>query len=198
MRKYISKLRASVELHEKYLIMNGCISSRRTVIEKVKEKFTDKLLVLSSPGIGDIIIFKEAVSKMFKIEERKDIDIERKGVAKKIVKYWNYKLDAGTYDVLSAKSAVSPTLVKLLSEISKTGLPETSLPYILIVNMLTKFVHKKYTPLLIDLAVMIRKKEIVEHLCDYGVVCSYDKLKRFRFSVACDASERTNQNILKL
>ena len=44
---------------------------------------------------------------------------------------------------------------------------------------------------------MNRKKEIVEHLCEYGVVCSYDKLKRLRSSVACDASERINQNILK-
>ena len=99
--------------------------------------------------------------------------------------------------MLSGKSVVSPKLAKLLSEISKNGLPETSLPNILIGNMVTKFVRKKYTPLLIDLAVIIRKKEIVEHLCEYGVVCSYDELKRFRSSVACDASEKINQNILK-
>ena len=62
--------------------------------------------------------------------------------------------------------------------------------------MFTKFLSKKYTPLLIDLVVMIRKKEIVEYLCEYGFVCSYDELKRFRSSVACDAGERINQNIL--
>ena len=55
--------------------MNGCISSRRTLIEKVKEKFSDKMLVLSSPVIADIIIFKETSSKMFKIEDREDINI---------------------------------------------------------------------------------------------------------------------------
>ena len=64
--------------------------TRRTLIKKVKEKFSDKLLVLSSPGIADIIIFKEAASKMFKIEDREDINIETKGVTKKIVKYLNY------------------------------------------------------------------------------------------------------------
>ena len=37
MRKEISKSETSVELHEKYLKMNGCISSRRTLIEKVKK-----------------------------------------------------------------------------------------------------------------------------------------------------------------
>ena len=44
---------------------------------------------------------------------------------------------------------------------------------------------------------MISKNEIVEHLYEYKVVCSYDELKRFRPSVSCDASERVNQNILK-
>ena len=49
----------------------------------VKEKFSDKLLDLSSPGITDIMIFKEAASKTFKIEERKDIDIKKKELPKK-------------------------------------------------------------------------------------------------------------------
>ena len=44
---------------------------------------------------------------------------------------------------------------------------------------------------------MIRKKEIVERLYEYGVACSYDELKRFRSSVACGASERVNKEILK-
>ena len=73
-------------------------------------------------------------------------------------------MDPDTYDtsidVLNEKSVVSPTLAKLLSKISKNGLPD-----ILIGNMVSKFVRKKYTPLLIDLAFMIRKKEIVKHLC---------------------------------
>ena len=203
MRKEISKPWTSVELHEKCMKMNGCISSRATLIEKVKEKFSDKLLGLSLPGIADIIIFKEAASKMFKIEDREDIDIETKEVAKKVIgEIFELQLDADTYDtrtdVLSAKSVVSPTLAKPFSKISKIGLPGSSFPNILIQNMVTKFVRKRYTPLLIDLSVMIRKKEIVEHLCEYGFACSYDELKRFRSSVACNASERINQNILKL
>ena len=64
--------------------------------------------------------------------------------------------------------------------------------------MITKSARKKYIPLLTDLAVMARKKEIVEHLSEYGIASSYEKLKRFRYSVACDPSERINQNILKL
>ena len=90
MRKDISKWWTSVELHEKYMKTNGCINSRKMRIAKVKEKFSDRLLVLSSPGIADTIIFKEAATKMFKIEDWEDIDIETKEVAKKIVKYLTY------------------------------------------------------------------------------------------------------------
>ena len=67
MKKDISKSWTSVELYKKYMKMNGCISSRKTLIEKVKEKFSDKLVVLSSPGFGGIIIFQEAASKKLKI-----------------------------------------------------------------------------------------------------------------------------------
>ena len=65
--------------------MNGCMSSRRALVDKIKEMLGDKLLVLSSPGIADIIIFKEAASKSFRIEDNDDVDIETKGVAWKIV-----------------------------------------------------------------------------------------------------------------
>ena len=116
---------------------------------------------------------------MFKIEEREDINIETKRVAKKSSKIFVLQLDADTYDtridVLRAKSVVSPTLAKNFSEISKNGLTDTFLLNILIKNMVTKFSRKKCIPLLIDLAVMIRKKKIVEHLCEYGIVCSYDE-----------------------
>ena len=111
-------------------------------------------------------------------------------------------MDADTYDVridaLCATSIVSPTLAKILSGIYKNGLTDTSLPNILIGNMATKFKRIKYTPLGINLAVMTSKSEIVEHLHEYQVVYSYDEIKRFRPSVSCDASEKVNQNILKL
>ena len=109
------------------------------------------MLVLSSHGTADIIVFKEAASKIFKIEDRKDIDIVTKGVEERNSEIFELQLDGDTYDVctdvLSTKSVVSPTLAKILSEISKNGLPDASLPNILAGNMVTKFVRKKYTPL---------------------------------------------------
>ena len=103
-------------------------------------------------------------------------------------------MEAHTYDISinvhSEKCVASPTLAKLFLQISKNRLSHTSFPRVLIGNMVTKFVRKKYTPLLIDLTVLIKKKETVAHACDCGVACSYDELKRFRSSVACDACER--------
>ena len=59
--------------------LNGCIiGSRRTLIKKIKEKLADKILVLSSTGIADVLIFKEAASKMFKIEDNDDREIDTK------------------------------------------------------------------------------------------------------------------------
>ena len=71
--------------------MNEFAGSRRTITARIKEKFSDKLFILSSPGTADVIFFKEKASKKFKIEDREDIDIETKGVAIAIVKYLNYK-----------------------------------------------------------------------------------------------------------
>ena len=50
---------------------------------------------------------------------------------------------------------------------------------------------------MVALAVMVRQKEVVEHLHEYRVVCSYDELKRFRSSVAFHASSANNSSILR-
>ena len=44
---------------------------------------------------------------------------------------------------------------------------------------------------------MVRKKQTVQHLYDYGVVCSYDELVRFRTSAAAQASQRRSQSVLR-
>ena len=62
--------------------------------------------------------------------------------------------------------------------------------------MVTKFVRKQYTPLLIDLAVMVRKKDIVNHLHEYGIVCSYDELKKLRSSAVYHGSKGITQSVL--
>ena len=38
----VSKYWTSVELHTKYMQMNGCMSSRRALVDKIKEMLGDK------------------------------------------------------------------------------------------------------------------------------------------------------------
>ena len=98
-------------------------------------------------------------------------------------------------DASLAKFEISPTLLKLLSHLSNEYFEESALPTLLIGNMITKVVGKKYPSLLVDLAVLVNKKETVEHLHEYGVVCSYDELKRFRSSSAFHASSMTGNSM---
>ena len=44
---------------------------------------------------------------------------------------------------------------------------------------------------------MVREKKVIEHLYDYGVVCSYDEVKRFQTSVEVAANEMTKGNMLR-
>ena len=200
MEKEKDKLLTSSDVYKKYLALGGSITTRWWLMKHLKDYFGSKLLVLSSPGINDILVFKEVAASMFCIEENDEDYVDTKSVAKEIVKeIHSIEHEKDQYhsriDIQSAKSEVSPTLSRLLSEISKEGLKESSLPQIYIGNIITSIVSKRYTSLLVDLAVMVNKKELVEHLHEYSAVCSYDELKRFRSSAAFHASNTLNTTL---
>ena len=44
---------------------------------------------------------------------------------------------------------------------------------------------------------MVRENNVIEHLYDYGVVCSYDEVKRFKTSAAVAANEMTKGSVLR-
>lgn len=87
--------------------------------------------------------------------------LKKRSCQKRVCEILQLRLDPDTYDTsidgFSATNVVNPTLAKFLSTISKNVLPNEYLPNVLIGNMVAKFVGKKYTHLLINLAVMIRK-----------------------------------------
>ena len=66
----------------------------------------------------------------------------------------------------------------------KLQLDESSLPSILIGNIITSVIKKHPKPLQIGLAVLFHKKKTVMHMHDYRVCCSYDELLRFKRSSA--------------
>ena len=55
-------------------------------------------------------------------------------------------------------------------------------------NMVTAAINKRPTPLLVDLDVKIRQRDLIETLYDFGVTCSYDEYLRFIASAASSAA----------
>ena len=81
-----SKVWTSIEIQRHYLDLGGTITSRWLFMKNLKEYFGERLLVLSSPGIADILVFKEAASNMFNIEESDEMIVDTNAVAREIVK----------------------------------------------------------------------------------------------------------------
>lgn len=164
MKKDLTKVWSSKEIYNKFVEIGGLQITRKTLVQKLSKEFGDALLVLSSPGIANILIFKNQASKILFVQKDDD-NIETKNVAKKITQeIKNLSNDKNVYyttiNIQRAKSEVSPTLSKLLSEICGESLFETSLPSILIGNMITSCVAKRHTSLSVDLAVLIQKKKL--------------------------------------
>ena len=97
-------------------------------------------------------------------------------------------------DKAAAKECVSETLRALPSQIPD-DLSANELPAILIGKIITSVVRKKPTSLLIDLALIVREKKLIEHLYNYKVVCSYDEVKRFKASAAVENTKNITLNL---
>lgn len=170
---------SSVNLEEGYQNEGGTSLSREELVHKIVNEYKNEVILLSSPGIANIVVFKRHASSVLRIHEVKtDNDDAIRVVANAIVSdIKNIPKDKEVYnsriDVNSAKSEISPTLSKLLSMISPKELSKDLLTAILIGNMITSRVSKQYTDLLVSLAVMVRKKQSLQHLHNYGVLCSY-------------------------
>ena len=79
------KIWNSVELHQYYVGKGGKDMKRSRLTEKVGETLKDEVIVLSSPGIANIIMFKSKASSTFHVDELgEEIDINLQAVAKSI------------------------------------------------------------------------------------------------------------------
>ena len=94
----------------------------------------------------------------------------------------------------AAKECVIETLRALLSQISD-DLSANELPAIFIRNIITSVVRKEPTSLLIDLALLVREKKLIELLYDYKAVYFYDEVKRFKGSSAVEKTKNITLNL---
>ena len=163
-----SSMWTSVDIDLLYQNHGGIQLTRKKLVEKLVNDFSNDLILLSSPGLANVLVFRKHASTIMKITESDDDEIEVKRLAKRIRKeILDMKVNTDEYqkriNKSIAKEPLSESLTYLLSKISP-DLSENELPSILIGNIIASIIRKKPTTLLIDLAVKVQKKELVDHL----------------------------------
>ena len=191
----------SIDLEKEYKNVGGEILTRKNLVERLLFDYKDDVILLSSPGIANILVFKTQANHILRIQEVDDEDeIHVQAVAKSIVKEikemtFNKNVYQAKLDLISSQQDVSCTLSKLLRYVSPQ-LTELSLPSLLVGNLITSVVAKRYTSLQIALAILVERKALVDHLYDYRITCSYDELLRFRTSAAVWTVNRRTYDII--
>ena len=154
------------------------------------------VIVLSSPGLASMLLFKNNASKVLKLsndqeDDQQDILVTK--LAKEICdEVKEIVLDKSSCDISitqeSASMSVSTTLMDLLAKIS-TKLNYTP-PGILIGNLVTNILCNHPTTLQLAFGNLIRdSKLLINQMYQFGVACSYDEILRFKKSAAFAATK---------
>ena len=197
MKNDVSHIWTSVEIYSSYLSFEGQNMSRRTLVQNLSEHFSTELVVLSSPGIADIIMFRSKATALLRIVDENSDDRSVEIVAKHIVRECKQQMpEKDVYntrvDKTSASDEISPTLLLLLSTISDKL--NNTLPAVLIGNILESIIINRPTTLQIALGVLLLEKSLNESFNDFGVTCSYREVLRLKTSAATAAVEQINSS----
>ena len=169
----------------------------RQLVKMLSEHFDSNLLILSAPGIANILVFRNTASKVMNVvkSDKDDIETSLEKIAKVIItESLHIKKDQSTFDTRisldDALNCSSPTLLNLLSKISSKL--DLTLPAAMVGNMFTSIISKKPTTLQISLGLVVREKAIIELFYELGITSSYDEILRFKSS-AVHAAEKCNK-----
>ncbi|MES9884040.1 MAG: hypothetical protein ABW185_24600 [Sedimenticola sp.] len=183
MNNEVTRLWNSVELIRLYQECEGSRLSRRGLISAVKEHFNESLLVLSSPGVASLIVFREqcALNIVDVQGDDDNIAVIAKSIATETVKpeKWVYQTRLNHYNV---NANVSSTLLNLLGELKMSRLSSS-----MVASIITSHLTKSPTLLQIAISNYLKRKMFVEELHHFGVTVNYDEFKRFKASAAAAA-----------
>ena len=183
-----TKIWNSVELHEMYTALEGIDLTRKQLIRYLKDSFGEELLVLSSPGVANLVVFRSKAAGFLKLvpaDDNDDIAVSK--VGRKILQETKLlNQEKLTYPTRmcrdEALASASSTLLDLLGVISTKF--EQSLQSILIGNIVTSTVTNRPTPLQVSLGIVLRDKSVIQQMNNFGVCCTYDEVRRFKASAA--------------
>ena len=193
-----SEIWNSTDLYNLYLENHGNSLCKKSLVAKVSDHSGEDLIVLSSPGVANILLFRSKASSTLRIipDDTDDINAAVTKVAKKICsESKNIPFDNGMYETRIdndiASECVSDTLMELLVSISPKL--KRTLPALLIGNIVSSILCNQATHLQICLGVLLRdSKEMVQTLHDFRVTCTYEELRKFKKSVAVAASSKAS------
>ena len=169
--------------------------SRQLLMAELQSHFSKDVLILSSPGIASIVIFRTHASSLLHIvdEDDDDLNFDKLGRAiQKEISAIPQKKDIyhKRIDFRLAADDTTPTLMTVLKYISPKF--ENSLQSVVIGNIVTSVVSKRATALQVGLAILANNPQLVEHLYDYGIACSPDEMRRFKVSAAASCAKDNN------
>ena len=81
-----SSMWTSVDIDLLYQNHGGIQLTRKKLVEKLVNDFSNDLILLSSPGLANVLVFRKHASTIMKITESDDDEIEVKRLAKRIRK----------------------------------------------------------------------------------------------------------------
>ena len=195
----LSRMWNTIELFQLNQSKGGQMLTKRQIVDQLVDHFGDNILVLSSPGVSSIVVFRNKVSTPLKLvpsDDDSDLDMSIKNVGKQIVREVKVlQSDKGHYNIRicneTAAESACDTILALLAKISPNL--DRTLPAILIGNIITSLLTNSFTTLQIALGVLMKdSKDLVNHFYDFGVTCSYDEIFRFKKYVTLAATTQSS------
>jgi hypothetical protein len=156
----------SVEVHEQYIELGGTDLSRRALVNVLYERLQPDLLILSSPGVASILVFRSTASNELRIV---DDDEECNGRAitclASAIRAECPQPDRQSYPTRVPRQQVmkecSPTLLALLAAISPSL--DSTLPAAMIGSIVTSAVSSYFTSLQLAVSVLLsRQRKVIE------------------------------------
>ena len=190
MESNTSKVWNSVELFNMYKCLGGLLVHKKHVVKSILDYFGENVLIMSSPGFANVILFRVEAKTIMKLVDDNDDDID--SAVEKVAKYITEEVKSAerkhthyntTINIDLAREGISDTFMKLLASISKSL--ENTFPALMIGSIITSTLLNIPTNLQIALGVLMRHdKSLIQELYKYRICCTYDETLRFKKSAA--------------
>ena len=151
----------SVALKELYSSYGGSSLSRQQLAAEVVKSFGDDVVIFSSPGLANIVLFRTTASTLLREVETDDSDRAIEDIAKrvsdqcKVMNRNKYTYYTGIDKDLAIEYS-SETMMSLLAKVSDKL--DHTLPALMIGNIITSIVTNKPTTLQVSLELLAREK----------------------------------------